>query len=250
MERKKLSSQEVLITLMVIVSIGVSVGYGITFATGTLMLFSLGLMTWAILRRLRVKHTACNVLYIFVSIGMIIWGLTFLVIQTLILTSVSYDLDHNDYDYIIVLGAGINGEKLSLILEQRLELAVELSNRLENAKVIVSGGQGPGEDITEAKAMSRYLVENGIEEDRILLEEVSTSTAENFMYSKIIFDEVSEENDNVLVITNEFHMFRSLKLAKRYGFNAQGIACRTPIIIRLNYLSREYLAVIKSIILD
>jgi len=86
-------------------------------------------------------------------------------------------------DAVIILGAGIKGERLSLTLKYRLDKGLEYIALNPNAKIIVTGGKGPGESITEAEAMRRYLVSQGIENDRIIIEDKATSTYENLMYS-------------------------------------------------------------------
>ena len=88
-----------------------------------------------------------------------------------------------------MLGAGLKGDTPSLALERRLEKAAEYMNKNGNAIAIVSGGQGKGETISEAQAMENYLLNHGIREDRIIKEDNSTSTYENFEYSKLMMDE-------------------------------------------------------------
>jgi uncharacterized SAM-binding protein YcdF (DUF218 family) len=119
-----------------------------------------------------------------------------------------------------------------------------------DAVVIVSGGQGTEEKITEAEAMKRYLLDHGIKEDRIIKEETSTSTMENFKNTKEILLQNHVENPRVLIVTNDFHLFRSKLLAKRNGYIAYGLPSRTPITILPNCYIREYFAVVKSLIFD
>jgi uncharacterized SAM-binding protein YcdF (DUF218 family) len=155
-------------------------------------------------------------------------------------------------DYLIILGAGLNGDKLSWTLWERVNKGYEILQDNPAMKVVVSGGQGPGEWITEAEGMQRYLVEQGIAEERIIKEEQSTSTMENFRYSLKLLEQqpMFDASEPVLVITNDFHMFRAKLLAKRNGLNPIGVPSPTPWYLRPNAYLREYFAVVKSFIFD
>ena len=87
-------------------------------------------------------------------------------------------------DAVIVLGAAVHGKTPSLTLKRRLDTAVKYHKQNPDAVIIVSGGQGVQEDITEAEAMRNYLIKNGVEADKIIKEEAATSTFENFAFSK------------------------------------------------------------------
>ena len=112
----------------------------------------------------------------------------------------------------------------------------------DNTKVIVSGGQGRGEDVTEAFAMKNYLTDKGIDEKRIIMEEKSRSTEENLKYS---LSYIKDVNEKVGIVTNNFHVYRSVKLAKRAGYkDVVGIAAGADPVLLLNYLVREFFAVV------
>ncbi len=119
---------------------------------------------------------------------------------------------------VIVLGAGVNGEAVSLALEGRLDTAVEYHKQNPKALIVVSGGQGPGEDISEAEAMKRYLVKKGVPEALIIKEDKSTSTRENFLFSKKKLDEFFVGEYTVAYITNDYHVYRAGGIAKNAGF--------------------------------
>lgn len=149
-------------------------------------------------------------------------------------------------DYLIVLGAGLRGERPSLVLRNRINAAAEYLSENPDSKVVVSGGQGPDELISEAEAMRRGLVELGIDEARILLEDHSTSTNENLTFSKqFIPDEAS-----VVIVTNKFHVYRACHLARECGYTsvsglgADNVRWLNP----TNYL-RECMAVFKDVVL-
>ncbi len=122
-------------------------------------------------------------------------------------------------DAIIVLGAGIHGERVSLTLRDRLDAAIDCYEQNPDAIIVVSGGQGPQEDIPEALAMERYLIEHGVPADHILKEDRSTSTAENFAFSKALLDERFGESYSAAYVTNDFHILRAGQVAHRAGFD-------------------------------
>ncbi len=87
--------------------------------------------------------------------------------------------------------------------------------------MVVSGGKGSGEKITEAKAMKDYLIKNGIDKNRIIEEDKSTNTYENFKYSKLKIEERSQRKLSdlkVKIVTTDFHVLRSKILAYRNGY--------------------------------
>ncbi|MEI3193353.1 MAG: YdcF family protein [Lachnospiraceae bacterium] len=91
-------------------------------------------------------------------------------------------------DYLVVLGAQVRGTVPSRALKKRLDTAAEYLGKNLETKVVVSGGKGAGEEITEAEAMENYLLELGIEKDRIIMEDRSTTTSENLRYTGELID--------------------------------------------------------------
>ncbi len=130
----------------------------------------------------------------------------------------SDNADHTE-DAVIVLGAGIHGDKVSVQLAHRLDAAVGYCRKNPQAVVVVSGGQGPDEDITEALAMERYLIERGVPAGRILKEELSTSTHTNLYNSKAILDRFFEDDYKVTVITSSYHIYRAVSVARALGLD-------------------------------
>lgn len=122
-------------------------------------------------------------------------------------------------DAVIVLGAAVHGKTPSLTLKRRLETAVKYYNQNPEVIIVVSGGKGPQEDITEAEAMKQYLVEKGVAQDNIIKEESATSTYENFLFSKLILDKQFKHEYSVAFITNEYHILRAGACAKQTGIN-------------------------------
>ncbi len=128
--------------------------------------------------------------------------------------------DNCDYteDAVIVLGAGIRGDRVTIPLAMRLNKAIEYHKKNPDAVIVVTGGQGLQETVTEAYAMEKYLLERGVNPDKIIKEEKSTSTNENMRFTKQILDKRFEGEYSVVVITNNFHIYRGVQIAKMEGF--------------------------------
>jgi len=156
---------------------------------------------------------------------------------------------HNE-DAVIILGAGIRGEQVSLSLAQRLDQAVEYHKKNPRAVLIVSGGKGSQERITEALAMERYLIANGVPAEQIFKEEKSVSTYENFLFSGELLKKIFPQGCSTVFITSDFHVYRAEKTAQAIGITVRHIGANTVwYTIPVNYL-REMLAVIKTWVLS
>lgn len=144
-------------------------------------------------------------------------------------------------DYVIVLGAGVNGRTPSMILTWRLERALAYLQACPEAVCIVSGGQGPGEDIPEAECMALWLKARGVSEDRILQEDQSTSTSENLRNTQALLTELEGDRElRIGLITSEFHLLRAKLTASRAGLEVYGFPARTAFLgLRVNYYIRE-----------
>jgi len=145
-----------------------------------------------------------------------------------------------DADYIIVLGSKVNGTKPSYSLQYRIDKAAEYLKSHEKTIAIVSGGQGKGEDISEALAMKQGLIKQNIAEDRIIMEDKSTSTDENITFSKPL---IPADMKKGMIVTNDFHMFRAKKIAAKQGLQLEGLPAKTPKPIIIPSNVREYLAI-------
>lgn len=146
-------------------------------------------------------------------------------------------------DYVIVLGAGVNGESPSLSMVDRLRAAREYLEKHPDTAAILSGGQGAGEDITEAEAMYRWLTERGIEGERLILEEQATSTLENLQNSFALIPDA--ERCSVAVLSSEYHLYRAEYLAETLGYRVAGIPAETSLpVLKVNYFLREALGLI------
>ncbi|PRR80214.1 YdcF family protein [Clostridium vincentii] len=178
----------------------------------------------------------------------------FILLQIII---VAYPKQNNKpTDYILVLGAGLrNGTELSLSLKDRLDTTLDyINNYNSNSYIVVSGGQGSDENIPEALAMANYLIANSIPEDRIIIEDKSVNTFENFKLSKVKIEEHSNKpisDSSVKIITTDFHAFRGNLLAKRNGYvDINLYTTKTiPYLIPVFY-TRESIAIVKSLLFD
>ena len=154
-------------------------------------------------------------------------------------------------DAVIVLGAGIRGEEIPRDLARRLDTAIWYHKKNPNAVIVVSGGKGTGEDITEALAMERYLIEKGIPQEKILKEERSTSTKENFLYTKEILDDHFETHYSVAFVTSDFHIFRAKHLAEHADFASPShMHSTTPWYSVIPNGLRECLGIFKMWLID
>lgn len=126
----------------------------------------------------------------------------------------------HDEDAIIVLGAAVHGKEVGSSLAKRLDKAVEYHMLNPDALIVVSGGKGAQEDITEACAMENYLVARGVDPNVIIKEQNATGTDYNFIYSKALLDEHLGGNYKIAFITTDYHIFRAEFTAKKAGFDS------------------------------
>ncbi|WP_409291921.1 YdcF family protein [Peribacillus sp. SCS-37] len=145
-------------------------------------------------------------------------------------------------DYIIILGARVKGTTPSLSLQKRIDAALPYLKMNRGTMVIASGGKGRGEDISEAQAIQEALVNAGIEKDRIILEDRSTTTWENFSFSKPL---IKGNGRKIVCVTNSYHIYRAVLMAEKQGLHVTGLAAKTPIESVLKSYVREYLAITK-----
>ncbi len=131
-------------------------------------------------------------------------------------------------DAVIVLGAAVHGSTLSNTFKERLDTTVAYHAQNPDAWIVVTGGQGPQEDLTEADAAATYLESQGIPGDQILRDEKSTSTEENFRFAKDLLDRQLGATYRVGFITDDFHVFRAERLARAAGLDPTHLSCHSP----------------------
>ena len=145
-------------------------------------------------------------------------------------------------DAIIVLGAKVNGREPSGSLRNRIAVAVEYLQANPGTIAVLSGGQGSDEDISEAQCMYEHMVGAGIDPARLTLEDKSTDTSENLRFSREL---LPEDVQTIGLVTNNFHIFRALALARALGWeNISGVPVATTMLSLPHYLMREFVGVI------
>lgn len=167
----------------------------------------------------------------------------------------AYDHVSGDPQVMIILGCRVMpGGEPSILLQDRLDTALDYLDDHPDITVVVSGGQGNNEPTSEAARMADYLEEHGVDSDQILLEDQSSNTKENLIYSRELLEEhgIVVLRDEVLVVSNGFHLTRAQMLAERYGYKSvSALAAPTSHIpSRIQMYIREPLALVKSFFLD
>ena len=163
--------------------------------------------------------------------------LAFLFVEAVMISHMS-DQAPDEVDCIIVLGAAVKGTRPSSALYNRIVTAADYLKKNQRTVAVLSGGQGGGEDISEAECMRRELVGMGIDESRLILEDESTDTAENIKNSLAL---IGDEYDSIAVVTNNFHVYRALRLLRaRTDREIYAISAPfdTPLII--HFMVREF----------
>ncbi|MBQ3423569.1 MAG: YdcF family protein [Clostridia bacterium] len=144
-------------------------------------------------------------------------------------------------DYLVVLGASVYPDGPSPALTRRLNAVTACLDQHPDALIIASGGQGPAEPVSEARCIRDELVKRGVDPARILLEDRSTDTRENLVFSKALME---RDDARVGIVTNNYHIFRSLRLAKKAGLkNAYGIAAEYTGPTLFHYMIREAVSI-------
>ena len=164
----------------------------------------------------------------------------FAIIEIPIIGEASGDGDV-DADYLIVLGAAVHGDTPSLSLVERLTAAKDYLDKHPNTVAIVSGGQGSGENVSEAQAMYDWLCKSGIDNERIIMEDKAVSTYENLKFSReIINGRSNNPAPTIAVVSSEYHLFRAKLIAKSLDMEIHTVAAHTTYFtVKLNYFIRE-----------
>ncbi len=237
---KKISWVKLLATFLC----GLSIIYIVKFPRnhGSYLPFvvGIGLFVLDYLRNKENKGKLEKVLYRITQGIFIYFTITFTIFCFDVLSNRTIDEDR-EYDSIVVLGAGLSeGRNVSRTLRYRLDKAMELYE-LNTVPIVVSGGQGGDEEVSEAFAMKEYLVAQGIPEGDIYLEDKSTSTEENFEFSKEVLDSMFTQDYEIVFTSNDFHISRAEKFMEDSELEGYGVGAPSDVsMIPSNYL-REYL---------
>lgn len=208
--------------------------------------FGMITVVFIVLRRIDYQKHILLKRILLTSFGIV--AVSFVIIEALVFTQLNAN-DPEEADYVIILGSGIKGTELTLTLKQRLDASLDYIRSHPQTPVIVSGGQGPGESIPEALAMKNYLVDQGISPTQVIMEDRSTSTQENMAFSKKIIDASGLEHPEIMIVTSDYHMFRSKYLAAKNGYAAEyGISAPSPGYLKPINMIREYFGTIKALL--
>lgn len=151
-------------------------------------------------------------------------------------------------DAVIVLGKGLDGDKVPVNLAKRLDKAIEYYKKNPSVIIIVSGGKGSKDKLTEAQAMYDYLISKNIPDEKIIKEDKSTITYENFAFSSEILKEKLGENYSVAFISNYFHIWRAERHAKELGLNVTHLGSKIKwYTVPANYL-REFITFVALLV--
>ena len=124
----------------------------------------------------------------------------------------------DDIDCIVVLGAGVWGDKPSPMLEDRLMQAIELYKNNVSSKIIMSGDHGKVE-YDEVNIMKNFAIEKGVPSEDIFMDHAGFSSYDSIYRAKAIFDA-----KKIVVVTQKYHLYRALHIAERLGIEAYGVS--------------------------
>jgi len=175
----------------------------------------------------------------------IIFAIPIVMIAFLIIYGSIHTTDF-DEDVVFVLGAGLQNDTILPGLQARLDQALVYFESNPDAMFIVCGGYGEGQTISEARAMADFLIAGGVPFDQIIIEDLSTSTYENFAFAIELLDAYFPDGFSSVVITNNFHMYRAGYLARHFGIYPTRFGARTPILAWNRSFVREFMAVFNT----
>lgn len=121
-------------------------------------------------------------------------------------------------DCILVLGAGIWGDKPSPMLEDRLLQGITLYNNQTSSKIIMSGDHGK-EEYDEVNVMKDFAIEKGVKSEDIFMDHAGFSTYDSVYRAKEIF-----KAQKIIIVTQKYHLHRALYVAEKLGIEAYGVA--------------------------
>ena len=224
-------------------SIALWVGHGTNFYFIWLLL-SLAAIIQAVLLKKGIWAAHTPVWFRRIFLGLVCLGcVVFLVVEGCIISGFSQK-GPQGLDYLVVLGAQMKAGGPSKALQYRLDEAICYLEENPDTKVIVSGGQGADEPVSEAQGMFDYLTERGIGPERIIMEDQSENTFQNLTFSAEFLD---KEKNSVGVVSNNFHVFRAVGIARKAGYgDVYGIAARGEPFLQWNNMMREFLGVVKD----
>lgn len=174
---------------------------------------------------------------VFIYVGFLV---SYAIIISMLYTTSSFvnlvNLFPGKLDYVAVLGAGLIGDQVTPLLASRIEKGIAIYQKHPGSKLIMSGGQGPDELMAEGQAMANYAFEQGIPVEDIVIENQSTNTEENLKFSYALM----KPGSRFALVTNYYHVFRALLLARKLKIKCIGYGARTKFYFSLNAFIREF----------
>ena len=151
------------------------------------------------------------------------------------------DTDHT----MIVLGCGLEGERPSQMLWRRLTAAQSYLEQHPTVPVIVSGGQGSDEIMSEAQCMKNWLTDQGVSGERIFMEDRSSTTYENLKFSRAVIEE-NDLPEQIIIVTNNFHSCRAAMIARKQGYSCTSVPAKTTWWLFPVSVLREVFGIVKE----
>ncbi|MCT3602376.1 hypothetical protein EFS28_01400 [Lactobacillus acidophilus] len=176
-------------------------------------------------------------IYLFLSMS-IFYIIFIMVMYTLTSWLNLININTKKLNYVVVLGAGLLGKKVTPLLASRINRGIEIYHKNPGSKLIMSGGQGPDEEIPESHAMAAYAEEHGVPKSDIIIEDRSKTTNQNLKFSH----QLMKPDSTFCIVTNSYHVYRALVLAKRQGLQCIGYGAKTKWYFTLNAFIREFIA--------
>ena len=155
---------------------------------------------------------------------------------------------HKNLDYLIVLGAqvGANGPEISY--KYRLDAAYDYLIENENTKCILTGNRGSNEPISEGEGGYNYLIERGIDKNRLMYEEESNDTYGNIKNAVDLINEKNTNDYDIAIVTNKYHLFRGMEIARKFlNKEVDGLPAKINKFYLLNSMVREFFGVVKDL---
>jgi len=190
------------------------------------------------------------VLLVLVLLGAVVFGALVAVVM-----SGSHDEVTGEPELMIVLGCQVKSEGPSILLQDRLNTALDYWEQHPETTIVVSGGQGSNEPMSEAQAMRDYLVGHGVPEGQILMEDQSRNTLQNLRYSlELLEEEGYDTSQDIVVVSNGFHLARARLLWGRIMGDTEHLstlaAPSSHVLSRLKMYIREPFGLVKSFLID
>lgn len=238
-----MKKQDIIITLIFILAIIFSKG---DFAFSFLFLIYLSTFIYRYFSKRSKDSPFFKHLKNLCKLGYTILLVAFIGFEAILLKDIAINKDNfPKSSHVIVLGGKLKDNIPSKTLELRLIRAYEYYEKFPDTIFILSGGKGDDENLPEAQGMANYLIEKGIPEKNLILEDKATSTYENFKFSKEILD--SSEVENIGVISSSFHLYRAKFIAKKLDIPVEAIYAKSPLILFFNCSLREFFAYFNEI---